>query len=56
MRNADCRVLLLQKLTQRLVDQSFGFGVQSASSFVEDENVRLLDESARDGYALLLAT
>lgn len=56
MRNANRSVVLLKELAQSLVDKRLRFGIQRASSLIQDENVRLFDECSCNGYALLLST
>lgn len=55
MRNADRRVVVQEQLAERLVDERFRLGVESAGGFVEDQDVGHFDEGACDGDALLLA-
>lgn len=54
MCNTDSGVLLLEQLPKSLVDKRLGFGVESASGFVKNEDVGFLDQGARDSYALFL--
>lgn len=56
MRDTDCGVLFSQQLAKGLVDKCLGFSVEGTCSFVENKNVRLLDERTSNSDALLLAT
>lgn len=55
MGDADRGVVAREQVAQGLVDQGLGFGVEGAGGFVEDEDVGVLEEGARDGDALFLA-
>jgi hypothetical protein len=53
VRHYECGALL-QGL-QRVLDVAFSNGVQRGGGFVEDEDIWVADEAARDAQALLLA-
>jgi hypothetical protein len=38
-----------------LVDQGFRFGVERAGGFIEDQDIWIFEQSARNGYPLFLA-
>jgi hypothetical protein len=43
MGNADGCVVFLEKFVERLVDESFGLGVESTRCFIENKDIGLLD-------------
>jgi len=54
--DGDCGVVALEELGEGLIYESLGFGVEGGSGFVEYQDVRILEQSASDGDALLLST
>jgi hypothetical protein len=54
MSDADGRIVLLEKFVQSLVNKRLRFGVQCARCFVENEDVRLLDQRACNSNTLFL--
>ena len=54
MRDADGRVVAGQQRGERLVDERLGLGVERRRGLVQDQDVRVLEQGARDGDALLL--
>ena len=55
MRDGDGGIVPAQQRRQGLVDQRLRLGVQGRGGFVEDQDIRVLDQGARDGDALLLS-
>ena len=53
VRNDDCRAVAAEAL-HRLLHQRFGLVVQCGSRLVEDQNRRILQKYAGNGYALFL--
>lgn len=56
MGNADSSVVTAQKCGESTIDKGFGLCVEGGGSFIENENVWVLDQRTGNGNALLLAT
>jgi hypothetical protein len=52
--DGDGGVVAFEELGEGVVDESLGFGVEGGGRFVEDEDVGVFEQGARDGDALLL--
>src|SRR5215204_3666977 len=46
----------LPQISQAFLNKCFGFAVQAGRGFVEDQNARVREQCAGDGYSLPLAT
>ena len=55
MGNADSRVVVAEQGGKSGVDESFTFGIERGRGLVEDQDIRGLEERARDRDALFLA-
>ena len=55
MRNRDGRVVALEEGVQGLVDERLALRIEGRRGFVQDEDVRILEQCARNGDALFLA-
>lgn len=56
MSNADSCVIATQKRGQGTVDQSLRLGIESGGGFVENQDIGVLDQRARNGNSLFLTT
>lgn len=55
MSDTDGSVVAAEEGGEGAVDECFGFSVKGGGGFVKDEDVRVFDEGAGDGYSLFLA-
>lgn len=54
--NDDCLIAKFNELVEGLLDLVLALGIQSTSSFVQEQDFRLSDEGAGDGNTLLLSS
>ena len=55
MGDTNGRVITPEESCQRAVDECFRLGIESRSGLIQDQDIRLLNQSTRDGNSLLLS-